>query len=63
MIKLPIFQIKEASRAYAVVAEMEKKAFNLNIDPGAVLGSLAGGYAATSYYKKNKDKQRQHKKS
>ena len=57
MIKIPIYQIKEAGRAYAVAAEMEKEAFNINIDPGAVLGALAGGYAATSHYRKGQEEE------
>lgn len=54
MIKLSNCEVKEASRVYGDFAE--KVAFELNIEPAAVLGSLAGGYAANSVYNKQKDK-------
>lgn len=56
VITIPIFQIKEASRIYGDFAEMDKVAFDLNIDPASVLGSIAGGYTANSVYTKKKDK-------
>ena len=55
MIEIPIFQIKDANRVYGDLAE--KTAFEMNVDPASILGSLAGGYAANHYYQKSKDKQ------
>ncbi|PGQ88196.1 hypothetical protein [Priestia megaterium] len=54
MIKISNFQIKLADRIYGDFAE--KVAFNLSIDPAAVLGSIAGGYAANSHYQKSQAK-------
>lgn len=47
MIKIPKYQVKQADRVYGDFSE--KVAFELNIDPANVLGSIAGGYAATAY--------------
>ena len=49
MIKISTCKVKEASRVYGDYAVMDKKAFNISIDPASVIGSVAGGYAATRY--------------
>lgn len=53
MIKLSSFLVNDrATRVYADYAE--KVAFQLNLNPGMVLGSIAGGLAATHHYNKTK---------
>lgn len=54
MIKIATVQVKEASRVYADF--IEKEAFNIPVDPTAILGSLAGGYAASSFRHKYREK-------
>ena len=53
MLKISNYTTKEASRVYGDFAE--KVAFNLNIDPASVIGSIAGGYTANRVYNKKKD--------
>jgi hypothetical protein len=57
MIKISKFQTSEASRVWGDFAE--KVAFTLNVDPANVLGSIAGGYAASHTYNKKLDERNQ----
>lgn len=53
MIKIAKVEVKEASRVYGDY--VEKRAFELNLNPAAILGSVAGGYAATNVYRNKKE--------
>lgn len=54
MIKISSVQVNDkASRVYGDF--VEKTAFNVNVDPAMILGSLAGGYTANAVYNKKKD--------
>lgn len=62
MIKIPTFKTSEASRVYGDYGA-EKVAFNLNIDPASVLGSIAGGYTANHIYNKKQEAHNQQQMS
>lgn len=57
MIKIPKFETKDASRVWGDF--VEKVAFNINVDPASVIGSIAGGYAASHVYNKKADEYNQ----
>jgi hypothetical protein len=54
VITLNGIEVKEASRVYGDF--VEKKAFEVDMNPANIIGSLAGGYAATRTYQKIEDK-------
>jgi hypothetical protein len=56
MITIPNYKISQASSVYGDYG-VQKVAFTLNVNPADVMGSIAGGYAATSVYNKKKDAQ------
>lgn len=57
MIRIPEYKVTQADRVYAEM--IDKVAFNVPIDPAAVLGSIAGGYAANSVYNKKQEEHQQ----
>lgn len=52
MYEIPSLEVKEASRVFGEVALLDKKAFDVSIDPANVLGALTGGYVAKRHYDK-----------
>lgn len=57
MIEINEFIVKDASRVYGEVAHLDKKAFEVNIDPANILGAMTGGYVAKRHYDKQQKKQ------
>lgn len=52
MIEIKEFVVKDGSRVYGEVAHLDKKAFEVNIDPANVIGAMTGGYVAKRHYDK-----------